>query len=71
MAAARDQHNLDPGRMRPPERLQIAIRNVKLRVQQRPINIGRQQSYGRGKRHSNDGTIRRDHAIWIERGARS
>ena len=53
------EHNLDPGRVRPPQRHQIALRNLKLWIKQRAVDISRQQPYGGfGNRHSLDFTIR-------------
>ena len=47
MPPSGDQHNLNAGRMRPPQRHQIAVRNLKLWIEQRAVDIGRQQPDGR------------------------
>jgi hypothetical protein len=44
------QHDLDPGRMGLPQRREVAIRDLKLGVEQRAVDIRRQQPNGRRER---------------------
>ena len=58
------EHDLDPRRMRPPQRDQIALRNLKLWIEQRAVDIGRQQPDGRLEKSSPlNFTIRTKRAI--------
>jgi hypothetical protein len=47
MPSSSHQHDFDTRGMRSPQGLQIAIRNLKLRIEQRAVDIGRQQPDGR------------------------
>jgi len=47
MPPPRHQNNLNPRRMRPPQRHQIARGHLELWIEQRAVDIGRQQPDGR------------------------
>src|SRR6266487_5130222 len=61
MPSALRQHDLDPCRVCPPQRGQIAFGNLKLWIEQRAVDIGRQQPYG--------GFRKRHHPQWYHRRA--
>jgi hypothetical protein len=46
------QHNFDPRRMRTSQRGQVCLRNLKLWIEKRAVNISRQQPNGTGLRAS-------------------
>ncbi len=46
MPSSGHQHNFDAGAMGAPQSHQIAFGNLKLRIEQRAVDVGRQQSDG-------------------------